>query len=408
MLRQNNEYLRNVERISYSFAVLNTDTLGYSNPSFMEHLERWRMILGPKADPEEDIPLDAESRGMDSTLDALYDAERKGGLGRSSPNINRWLGDIRRYFPTSIVQVMQRDALERLGLQQMLLEPELLDSMEPDVHLVGTLLALNKVMPAKTRETARQVVRRVVENLEKKLRNPLRQAIEGALSRSVRNLRPRHNEIDWHSTIRKNLKHYQTDLHAIIPETLVGYGKKGRSMRHIILLLDQSGSMATSIVYAGILGAVMASIKAVRTQVVVFDTAVVDLSEQLHDPVELLFGTQLGGGTDIGKALAYAQTQVQTPKETILLVVSDLFEGGNRQLMLKTFQALRQSGVVVVSLLALSDEGKPAYDRDNAAALATLDIPAFACTPDLFPQLMAAAIGKQDLRAWAGGASVSI
>ena len=368
----------------------------------MTSLERWRLILGKKADPEQDVPLGADGSGMDAVLEALYDGQRKGGLGSSAPNINRWLGDIRKYFPSPVVQVMQRDALERLGLTRMLLEPELLASVEPDIHLIGALLALNKVLPAGTRETARRVVRQVVEELEKKLRHPLQEAIQQALHRSVRNRRPRTNEIDWRRTIYKNLKHYQPEHQTIIAEHLVGYGRKGQALRHVILLVDESGSMASSVVYAGVLGAVLASIRAVRTSLVVFDTAVVDLTAQLHDPVEVLFGTQLGGGTDINKALGYAQTLVQNPQDTILVLISDLFEGGQRAEMLKKAAALRQSGVAMVALLALNDEGAPAYDHDNAAALAALDIPAFACTPDLFPDLMAAAINRQDLKMWAG------
>ena len=368
----------------------------------MTSLERWRLILGKKADPEQDVPLGADGSGMDAVLEALYDGQRKGGLGSSAPNINRWLGDIRKYFPSPVVQVMQRDALERLGLTRMLLEPELLASVEPDIHLIGALLALNKVLPAGTRETARRVVRQVVEELEKKLRHPLQEAIQQALHRSVRNRRPRTNEIDWRRTIYKNLKHYQPEHQTIIAEHLVGYGRKGQALRHVILLVDESGSMASSVVYAGVLGAVLASIRAVRTSLVVFDTAVVDLTAQLHDPVEVLFGTQLGGGTDINKALGYAQTLVQNPQDTILVLISDLFEGGQRAEMLKKAAALRQSGVAMVALLALNDEGAPAYDHDNAAALAALDIPAFACTPDLFPDLMAAAINRQNLKMWAG------
>ena len=322
--------------------------------------------------------------------------------------MNRWLGDIRQYFPAEVVQVMQRDALERLGLTRMLLEPELLASVEPDVHLIGALLALNKALPAQTRETARRVVRRVVDELEKKLRNPLREAVQSALHRSVRNRRPRSNEIDWRRTIYKNLKHYQPEHRTIIAEHLVGYGRKGQALRHVILLVDESGSMASSVVYAGVLGAVLASIRAVRTSLVVFDTAVVDLTAQLDDPVELLFGTQLGGGTDINKALGYAQTLVQAPQDTILVLISDLFEGGHRAEMLKKAAALRQSGVTMVTLLALNDEGAPAYDHDNAAALAALDVPAFACTPALFPDLMAAAINKQDLKGWAGARDIVV
>ena len=368
------------------------------NKTDISHIERWRLILGRQADPGESIPLDSGARGMDNVLEALYGAHRRGGLGSSSPNVNRWLGDIRRFFPTPVVQVLQRDALERLGLTQMLLEPELLASVEPDIHLVGALLSLNKVLPAQTRETAGMVIRKVVNDLQKRLEYPLRTSIYRALQRTARNRRPRPGEIDWRRTIHQNLKHYQPEYRTIIPETLIGFSRSGQALRHVILLTDQSGSMASSVVFAGVLGAALASIRALKTHVVVFDTAVVDLSEHVHDPVELLFGTQLGGGTDIHKALVYAQTLVRIPQDTILVLISDLFEGGNRAEMIKKVYELRQSGVTMIGLLALNDEGAPAYDHENAAAFAALDIPVFACSPDQFPELMAAAIEKRELK----------
>ena len=362
----------------------------------MSKLVKWRLILGQQADPSVSQPLEAEMKSMDAVLEALYDTDRTGGLGSSSPNMNRWLGDIRKYFPSSMVQVMQKDALERLNLNQMLLQPETLEAMQPDVNLVATLLSLNKIMPQKTRETARIVVRKVVDDLEKRLSQPLREAIRGALNRAVRNRRPKYNEIDWHQTIRANLKNYQADLKTVIPEHLIGRGRKGEALRKVILLVDQSGSMASSVVYASILGAVMASLRSIKTHFVVFDTEVVDLTPELKDPIDLLFGTQLGGGTDINKALTFTEGLIQNPAETILILISDLFEGGNEGEMLKKASSIRQSGVNFIALLALSDEGRPSFDKGVASKLAAMDIPAFACTPDKFPELMAAAIQKKD------------
>src|SRR5690606_8343236 len=172
-----------------------------------------------------------------------------------------------------------------------------------DVHLVATILTLKHAIPNQTKATARLVVQKVVTELIRRLQNPTRQAINGALNRAVRNRRPRHREIDWDRTIRANLRHYQADYKTIIPETLIGYGRKRSALRDVILCLDQSGSMATSVVYGSIFGAVLASLPALRTSLVVFDTAVVDLTANLQDPVDLLFGVQLGGGTDIQKAL---------------------------------------------------------------------------------------------------------
>ena len=367
-----------------------------------ERLRKWRLILGKQADQDNDVSLDAEMQGMDAVLEALYDndSERQGGLGSSAPNVNRWLGDIRKYFPTSVVQLMQKDALERLNLERMLLEPELLESVEPDISLVTTLLSLNKVMPKQTKKTAKDVVRKVVEELEKKLRNPLRQAIEGAIDRAARNRRPKYNEIDWNKTIRANLKHYQKEYKTIIPETLIGHGKKGQSLKDVILLVDQSGSMATSMVYSSVFGAVMASLRSIKTHMVVFDTEVVDLTQELHDPVDLLFAAQLGGGTDINKALGYAKTLIRKPMDTILVLISDLYEGGSENDMLKKVTAIKSSGVQFITLLALDDKGAPMFDRRVAQKMAALDIPSFACTPDQFPDLMATAIKKESISQW--------
>ena len=366
-----------------------------------ERLRRWRLILGSEDADGIGIGLGGTDVAMDQALSHLYESDRSGNLGSSSPKVARWLGDIRTYFPKSVVRVMQQDALKRLNLRSLLLEPEMLEAIEPDVHLVANLLALSSVMPSKTKETARIVVRRVVEELQRKLANPMRQAVMGSLNRAIRNRRPRHNEIDWNRTIRANLKHYQHDYRTIIPETRIGYGRKRSALRHIILCIDQSGSMASSVVYAGIFGAVLASLPAVQTRIVVFDTAVVDLTEEAQDPVDLLFGTQLGGGTDINRALAYCQGLVQQPQSTILVLISDLYEGGNQREMVQRVAALVGNGVQFIALLALNDDGAPVYDHSVAEQLAELGIPAFACTPDQFPDLMATAISCQDIGLWA-------
>lgn len=371
-----------------------------------ERLRRWRLILGGDENDGVGCGLSGADLAMDRALAALYDSDRKGGLGSSAPSVARWLGDIREYFPSSVVRVMQQDALERLNLRRMLLEPEMLEAVEPDVHLVADLMSLGGVMPAKTKETARIVVRRVVEELQRRLAEPLRQAVIGSLNRAARNRRPRHNEIDWPRTIRANLKHYQPDYKTIIPETRIGYGRKRSALRDIILCVDQSGSMATSVVYSGVFGAVLASLPSVRTQMVVFDTAVVDLTAELSDPVELLFGAQLGGGTDINRALGYCQGLVRQPHDTILVLISDLFEGGNQQEMLKRAAALVGAGVQFIALLALNDDGAPGYDHGVASAFAGFGIPSFACTPDLFPELMAAAINRQDINQWAAAREI--
>ncbi|OZI06298.1 hypothetical protein BWI93_21040 [Siphonobacter sp. BAB-5385] len=385
-----------------------------------ETLKRWRLLLGGDQADGTGVALDPTEAQIDKALSALYDfeirgkfeysPERAGGSGASQPNVARWLGDIRTYFPASVVQVMQQDALQKPELQKKLLfEPEILEQATPDVHLVATLMELGKLIPSKTRDTARRVVQQVVDELLEKLAQNTIQSITGALNRGVRNRRPRLSEMDWPSTIRKNLKHYQPTYQTIIPEDLIGFGRKTRrSLKDVVLCLDQSGSMGSSVVYSGIFGSVMASIPAIKTQMIVFDTEVVDLTEDLRDPVDLLFGVQLGGGTDINRALGYCQQVIQKPNDTILVLITDLYEGGNLAQMRLRVQEIVASGVQLICLLALNDEGAPYYDHGNAKFLGDLGIPVFACTPDMFPEVMAAAINKQDLKQWAGDREIAL
>ena len=369
-----------------------------------EHQKRWRLILGSDAENSCPCDLDDAEICMDKALAALYETppqdKRRGGLGASAPKISAWLGDIREYFPQSVVQIMQKDAIERLNLKTLLTEKEMLANITPDVHLVATLMSLSSAIPEKNRTLARQIVQKVVDELMQKLQAPTQQAVLGALNRATRTRNPRFREIDWHRTIQKNLKNYQPEYQSIIPEVRIGYGRKRKAVRDLILCLDQSGSMGTSVIYSGIFGAVLASLPALRTRMVVFDTAVVDLSDQINDPVELLFGVQLGGGTDIDQALAYCQSQITRPTDTTLVLVTDLEEGGNAQRMRKRMAELVASGVQLIVLLALNDDGAPYYDKNHAEYLASLGVPAFACTPDHFPDLMAAALNKQDLSLW--------
>jgi len=370
-----------------------------------EAARRWRLVLGADEADGTGVSLSGAALEMDRALQALYDSDKRGGLGSSSPSVARWLGDIREYFPSSVVQVMQRDAFERLDMKRMLMEPEMLEAAQPSVHLVANLIALAGSIPARTRDTARQVVRHVVNELMKRLTEPTRQAVHGALNRSARNRRPRHNDIDWPRTIRANLKNYQPAYRTIVPEIRIGYGRRRQSMRHVVLCIDQSGSMAASVVYSAIFGAVLATMPAVDTSLVLFDTTVVDLTDQLDDPIDLLFSTRLGGGTDINRAVGYCQQLIRSPQETIFVLISDLFEGGVEEQFMRRAASLVASGVQFVTLLALSDEGAPHYNATLAAQLATLGVPAFACTPDRFPELMAAAIQREDLRDFAARTS---
>lgn len=364
-----------------------------------ELLKRWRLILGGDEADGTGVTLNLEEQRIDHSLEAVYDSDRRGGLGSSAPKVSRWLGDIREFFPQTVVQVIQRDAIKRLNLTSLLTEKEMLETVVPDVHLVATLMSLSRVIPEKNKEMARQVVRKVVEELLRKLSAPTQQAVTGALNRSSRRRNPRYNEIDWKTTITKNLKNYQPDYKTIIPEIRIGYGRKRKAMKDIILCLDQSGSMGTSVIYSGIFGSVLASIPAVSTRMVVFDTAVVDLTDDLHIPWICFSGTARGG-TDIARALTYCQGVITRPQDTVMVLVTDLYEGGDSREMRKKFVSLVNSGVQLIVLPALNDDGAPSYDKGHAEFLASIGVPTFACTPDKFPDLMAAALSKQDIGMW--------
>jgi Mg-chelatase subunit ChlD len=295
-----------------------------------------------------------------------------------------WLGDIRRYFPREVVAFMEKDAIERKGLKQLLLEPETLQSLEPDVGLVATILAFKHLMPDQTRQTARRVVSAIVEDLRSRLENETRQALLGAMRRDRHSpLRVARN-LDLRRTVREGLRNYQPELRKVVPERIHFFANQRRYHEwRVIILVDQSGSMGESVVYASIVAAVFASLSALDTRLVFFDTAVADVSDQLSDPVEMLFGVQLGGGTDIAGAVRYGASLVSQPEKTLFLLITDLFEGGIHQAdLLKQLGALKESRVQVLCVLALNDRGKASFDRDLARRVASLDIPTFAATPN--------------------------
>jgi len=238
--------------------------------------------------------------------------------------------------------------------------------------------------------------------IERRVGEHTRSTVTGALDRASRASRPPWRAVDWDRTIRANLVHYLPEHRTVVPARLIGHGRRQQAVaRDVILAIDQSGSMAESVVYASVFGSVLASMRSLRTSLVVFDTAVVDLSDQLHDPVEVLFGVQLGGGTDINRAVAYCSGLVTRPRDTLMLLVSDLYEGGDAEDLVRRVAALTAAGVQVIVLLALADGGTPSFDRENAAALASLGVPAFAVTPDLFPDALAVALRRGDVEGWA-------
>ncbi len=384
-----------------------------------EQLKRWRLILGASA--QEDLgrmgacDLSDEQRGMDEALAAIYDestgeeaeqkrgGRRSAGLGPSAPNLAKWLGDIRGYFKEDVVTVIQNDAIEKKGLTQLLFEPEMLKSVEPNPQLVGTLMSLKGRIPERTKETARQVVQAVVDQIKRLLEQGIRQAVLGALNRKEHSPIPNSANIDWKWTVGRNLKNYQPSLGTIVPEKVCFHARSQRTNKwNVIVCMDQSGSMAESVVYGSVTGAIFASLPAMKTRVVAFDTEVVDLTEQCgNDPVDMIFGVQLGGGTDINKAVAYCEQFVTDPAQTIFFLISDLIEGGNQTQMIRRMHEMVASGVRVICLLALSDSGIPTFDERVAKKLAEGGVPCFGCTPNKLPELIEGVLKKHDLKALA-------
>ncbi len=383
----------------------------------LDRYQRWRLILGKRVEdqlsrerPGASGPLlDSDHRAMDEALGAIYDGQggRGAGLSAGKGAIARWLGDVRQYFDQDVVVTIQRDAVERdERLKVLLFEPELLAEVTPSVEMVGTLLSLKNLVPERSRELARQLVRAVVDDIMQRLKSAVERAVRGALDRSRHQPIASLPNIDWQRTIRRNLKNYAPERRAIVPERFYFWARQHRRKElNVIVCMDQSGSMAESVVYASVMGAIFASIPAIETRVVAFDAEVVDLTASCSDPVDTLFGVQLGGGTDIERAVAYCQGWVRQPQKTLFILITDLHEGGNARRLVQRLREMTDSGVRAVCLLALSDSGAPSFDEALAREVANANVPTFACTPNKLPALLEAMLRGRDLSAESGASS---
>lgn len=392
-----------------------------------EKLNRWHLILGK--DSQEAFSemsgggcaLSAEQMEMDEALEAIYGGDtdqdisrdewesspsgRHGAVkGRFMPRVARWLDQIRNFFPTDVVVLIQHDAIERRGMKELLFEPEIMARVEPSLDLASTVLTLKNLVPEKAKAAARDLVRRVVEEVRKRLENRFVQAIRGALNRNQHSPFRSLANLDWPRTIRKNMKHYNPELKTIIPEQMSFFSRQQRTNEwNVIIAMDQSGSMHSSLIYGGIMGAILASMPAVETHVIAFNHEdVVDLTELCSDPVDLLFGVQLGGAEDYWKATCYCERFMHTPAKTLYILLADLYDTSpNESRFVKKMEHLLQSGLKAVTLLAISDHGKPSYNANLADKLAKLGMPSFGCTPDHLPDLLAAVLKGHDLKQFA-------
>lgn len=381
----------------------------------LERIKRWRLILGTESSQQfaamngqQAVSLSEEQALMDQALAAIYNRSESGGFGSgrgagngpSNPQISRWLGDVRTLFEKDLVTVIQSDAMERCGLRQLLFEPELLEHVEPDISLASAILMLKDQIPQRSKESVRAFIAKIVEEINKLLEADIRRAVTSAVNRRMHSPIPSAAAMDFPLTIRRNLKNYNPELGTIVPEHFYFFDRTTTAPSKqwtIILDVDQSGSMGESVIYSSIMSCILASMAAIRTHIVAFDTKVVDLTEKCEDPVDLLFGFQLGGGTNIDQSVAYCQKFVENPAKTLFFLITDLEEGGNRASLLRRLKELKESGVTVACLLAIADGGKPYYDAQMAERVASLSIPCFACSPQMLPTLLERALKGQDL-----------
>lgn len=385
-----------------------------------KRIGRWRLILGQESRERFEQmggpALTQEQDLMDQALAAIYNRTESGGFGPgtgragagggngpSNPQISRWLGDVRSLFDKELVTVIQGDAMNRCGLKQLIFEPELLENLEPDVSLASAILMLKDQIPKRSRESVRIFIRKIVEEINRLLEQDVRRAVTAAVNRRKHSPIPSASAMDYKMTISRNLKNYRPEISAIVPEHFYFFDRTSTTAANkwtVILDIDQSGSMGESVIYSSVMSCILASMSSLKTHIVAFDTNIVDLTEKCEDPVELLFGFQLGGGTNIDQSVAYCQKFVENPSKTLFFLVSDLEEGGNRAALLRRLEEMKASGVTVVCLLALADGGRPYYDAQMAQRIAGLKIPCFACNPQKLPQLLERAFRGQDLNAF--------
>lgn len=392
-----------------------------------EQLARWRLILG--AATQESLgnmgpgcSLTTEQMEMDAALAEIYggggdeelsqedwaSGEKKVGhgpsKGRVTPKVAKWLDQIRNFFPTDVVTLIQHDAIERRGMKELLFEPEILSKVEPSLDLASTVLELKNLVPEKAKAAARDLVRTVVEDIRRRLEQRFVQAVRGALNRNRHSPFRSLPNLDWPRTIRQNIKNYNPTLKTIIPEQISFFSRQQRQNDwNIIIAMDQSGSMHSSLIFGGIMGAILASMPAVETHVVAFNhEEVVDLTEHCHDPVDLLFGVQLSGAEDYWMATSYCERFMHTPDKTLYIVLGDLYDTSpNENRFVRKMEGLLEGGLKAIGLLAISDQGKPSFNENLANKLAKLGMPCFACTPNRLPDMLEAVLRGNDLKKFA-------
>jgi predicted metal-dependent peptidase len=367
---------------------------------------RWRLILGRYAGRHLRPEMDAGDRRRERALDYLYGREyagrgvrgrestprgnRGGSLDPSQLTVPKWLSEVRELFPRETMLTIEKHALERYELHELVTDKATLEKLEPNEDLLKCLLSFKGQMQGEVLETARRLIRKIVEDLKEKLAREVRASLAGRLNRLQRSPLQVSQNFDWRGTLRANLKHYQPEQQRLVLQRAHFFARTRRQLPwRIILVVDQSGSMIDAVIHSAVLAGILAGLPAVDVKLVVFDTSVVDLSSQVGDPVEVLMSVQLGGGTDIGQALAYAERLVEIPQRTVLALITDFCEGAPPKRMLTATKRLHEAGVVLLGLTALDPEAQPVYDETLAAKMAALGMDVTAATPRQFAQWLA-------------------
>ena len=359
-------------------------------------LNRWRLGLGKNAQQQISLTGSRLLR-IDDALDFLYGRERgedvrdpQGGLGESQPTVAHWLSEVRPLFPQETAEILQRHALDRYQLTELLSDREVLERMEPNQALLETVLSLKHMMKGPVLDTARRIVQKVAARLTEKMQNDIRRSALGKLDRSSRSTVRSLRNLDVQRTIRKNLAHYDTQAQRLVLEQIYFNGRiKRYNPWRVVLAVDESGSMLSSVIHSAVMAGIFAKLPMLDTRLVIFDTSVVDLSGYVDDPVETLMSIQLGGGTDIAKALAYCEGLIFSPHRTMVVLVSDLCEGGHRKNLYGVCHDIIESGAKLIALTALDENAAPAYDRSVAEALAGMGAYVGAMTPAKLADFMA-------------------
>ncbi|MFJ5815804.1 VWA domain-containing protein [Streptomyces sp. NPDC093108] len=372
-------------------------------------LERWRLVLGSAAERHTG-PLGPGNAGRDAALDWLYGrdpdlarrgvrrsgtAPREGGDGPSAVTAIDWLDDTHRLFPKETVERLERDAVEKYGIQEIVTDPAVLERVEPSQTLLRAVLRTKHLMNPQVLGLARRIVESVVKQLLAALRPEIRRAFHGTRSRRPSRV-PLARDFDFRQTVRANLAHYQPAERRLLIERAHFHSRTRPQVTRwqLILLVDQSGSMAGSVIHSAVTAACLWGLPGLTTHLVAFDTQVVDLTSDVTDPVELLMRVQLGGGTDIARAVEYGAGLVENPRRTIVALITDFYEGGDPYRLVRAVRGLVEQGSTVLGLAALDEDADPDYDRLTAGKLASAGAHIGAMTPGRLAEFVAERLGR--------------